>query len=485
MRGKILLFIILLITFIFAFSPPSQKPSVLGWEEDVNLTEGMTVNNLVSSPNSNWATFTPNNQVYAVWYRTNPYQVIMRYWDQIGLWSPEETVSQGSFNFNEISSPSITGDSNNNIHFIWIGKISSPPRQLLFYRAKLADGNYTNICSLPTQTSATGNPHRSPKIAGGKGDTAHVVFAFRYDDNFFRIGYAKIIPTSPNPTVFPIEIISPIDWNYHSYYPHITVDGQNRIHVVWQTDFGGDIINHILYRMRDANGQWGPVETLSVFPNSYKNQYPRVAVDGNGNIHVVWNVITADINYSRIAHRVKTSSGWSEVTIFPQATSYNWYYPTCAVGPDNKLHIAFHTNSIGTHTNIARLLRDSSGNWELDAVTIFNDNYNREEPEIIVTPDGNIHIFRKDYASYTNNYYHIFYKRWTPSSGIKKGEIKIIYSSPTKISANLTIYNTLGEIIYSQKSNGSTINTKRLPKGIYLMKFNANEYKATRKLVIH
>jgi hypothetical protein len=69
----------------------------------------------------------------------------------------------------------------------------------------------------------------------------------------------------------------------------------------------------------------------------------------------------------------------------------------------------------------------------------------------------------------------------------EKGYVKVAYSLPVKLTAKLTLYNALGEVVYSARSdkNYFIIDTKRLPTGIYIMKFNANEYKATRKLVIH
>jgi len=512
---KKILILIIFISFFYTFLlkeelllafPPPSEPKTLGWEDDVCLTPGMNIDNHAYPLYSNWATATPDNRVYSVWYRRrlpspSVIQVITRWWDQIGSWSQEETVSVGGFTFADIFHPSISSDSNNNIHFLWRGQLTFPSGWWLFYRAKLANGNYTNICSLPTKADSHGtSPVGYPHIAGGKGDTAHCVFQIFWD-SVYRIGYAKILPTYPSPMVLDIDTVSPMSWPVYSYSCHLAVDGQNRIHVVWEADFRiVNSIRNIFYRMRDANGQWGSVEVVSEFPNSYYNYYPRVAVDNNGDIHVVWSGRTTDTSYYRIFHRVKTSSGWSEVTIFPEPPTYEWLQPTCAVSPDNKLHIAFVTAAWGPGYNLGRLIRNPDGSWEgPDTVTRFSDGYYRYAPEIIATRDGKIHIFRKDFAPYTNNYYHIFYKRWIPSSGIEeennkiltiikeKGRFKIFYSLPTKMLTNLTIYNILGKIVYQAKSDNGyfVIDTKKWPTSIYLMKFNANKYQVTRKLIIY
>jgi len=408
------------ITLIFALppkgqslpaSPPPAEPEPLPWEDDVCLTPNQSIYNYAYSYLANWATHTPNNRVYGVWYRTTTnYPVIMRWWDQSGSWSPEETVTANAnltFTYNYY--PSISGDSNNNVHFAWRGYPTSPAGYWVFYRAKMANGNYTNICSIPNPSAGYYNYYA--KIAAGKGDTAHIAM-YSYANGNYVIRYAKV-KMATWPIVVETLTVSPPGWT-SQYYPHIAVDGQNRVHVVWYgyITIGSSYYN-IFYRMRNASGQWGPVETVSVFNYSYYNYYPRVAIDGNGNVHVVWYAYTSNDYYYHIAHRVKTASGWSDVTLLPPTTSYYWYYPTCAVSPDNKLHVAFYTNAWGSYYNIGRYIRNPDGSWEgPDTVTNFTDSYYRYYPEIVCTRDGNIHIFRMDYAPYTNYYYWIYYKRF-------------------------------------------------------------------------
>ncbi len=420
---KKLLILVLFTTLIFALppkgtslpvAPPEPPPQELPWEPDVCLTPGMAVYNYAYTTWSNWASHTPNNRVYGVWYRTTTgYPVIMRWWDQSGSWSPEETVSAGggiTFVYNYY--PSVAGDSNNNVHFFWRGYITTPGAYYgVFYRAKLANGNYTNACSIPIKPGNTATNY--PRIAGGKGDTAHAVF-YVYWAGYYRIGYAKIRASYPTPQVVDIDTVSDMTVPYSAYYPHVAVDGQNRVHVVWSQYQPYMPYYVVLYRMRSATGTWGSIETVSVgYTGNYYNYYPRVEVDGNGNVHVVWNAYLTTDYYYHIAHRVKTSSGWSDVYIFPTTTSFYWYYPTCAVDPSNDLHIAFFTNAWGSYYNIGRLIRYSDGTWEEpDTVTIFTDGYYRYYPEIVATRDGNIHIFRWDYAPYTNYYYWIYYKRF-------------------------------------------------------------------------
>lgn len=498
---KKFLILVLFINIIFAFTSFQQ----FSWEDTVNLTPGILVSNYAYNDCSNWATHTPNNRIYCVWYRTTAgYPIIMRWWRQQGNWSPEETVSTGGgISLSQNWYPSIAGDSNNNLHFVWRGYTTVPGTYYgIYYRAKLSTGIYTNICSLPIKP---GNMYTNfPKIAGGKGDTAHIVF-YVYWGGYYRIGYAKVVPTYPTPTVVDIDTVSPREWTVNSYRPHIAVDGQNRIHIVWCSNLAiGSSIYNIFYRMRDVNGVWREVETVSV--GTYYNVIPRVAVDGNGNIHVVWTGwVSSDSLNARIFHRVKTRSGWSDVYIFRPANHLTeWYGITSAVCPNNNLHIAFHTNAWGFRYNIGRLIRYPDGTWEgPDTISYFTDGGLRFSPEIVATRDGNIHLFRMDSAPYTNNYYWIYYKRYLSSGGIKNEKndlkrfkiilssigdyLKISYSLPVNQKVSLNIYNTLGNLIYTSTSHNNKFLIKKrdFTSGIYIMKFNTQEYEVIKKLIIY
>ncbi|MEO0130206.1 MAG: CARDB domain-containing protein [candidate division WOR-3 bacterium] len=65
--------------------------------------------------------------------------------------------------------------------------------------------------------------------------------------------------------------------------------------------------------------------------------------------------------------------------------------------------------------------------------------------------------------------------------------LKVSYTLPVNTKASLKIYNILGEIVYNATSDKGSfvIDKKNFATGIYILKFVANEYRATKKLVIH
>jgi len=64
-----------------------------------------------------------------------------------------------------------------------------------------------------------------------------------------------------------------------------------------------------------------------------------------------------------------------------------------------------------------------------------------------------------------------------------RGLTTVYYNLPTRDIATLKIYNVLGEIVYSAKSDKSSFTIQKLPAGIYLLHFSAKGYKEDRKLI--
>jgi len=67
-----------------------------------------------------------------------------------------------------------------------------------------------------------------------------------------------------------------------------------------------------------------------------------------------------------------------------------------------------------------------------------------------------------------------------------KGKAIIRYTCPIKVTANLTLYNVIGEAVYNAKSDKGlfVIDSRKLGTGIYILHFKANEFEAKQKLLL-
>ncbi|MEO0099316.1 MAG: T9SS type A sorting domain-containing protein, partial [candidate division WOR-3 bacterium] len=65
-----------------------------------------------------------------------------------------------------------------------------------------------------------------------------------------------------------------------------------------------------------------------------------------------------------------------------------------------------------------------------------------------------------------------------------KGLTTISYNLPEKEIATLKVYNALGELVYSAKSEKNSFTLNKLPAGIYLIRLETKGCTVERKMVI-
>ncbi|GEM_PF-1096282 len=62
--------------------------------------------------------------------------------------------------------------------------------------------------------------------------------------------------------------------------------------------------------------------------------------------------------------------------------------------------------------------------------------------------------------------------------------VTIFYNLPTREVVTLRIYNSLGELVYSEKTNQGFFSVRKLPPGIYILRFSVSGYEEKEKLII-
>ncbi len=139
--------------------------------------------------------------------------------------------------------------------------------------------------------------------------------------------------------------------NYYINYPTLVVDGVGHVHVAWEdksiyTELGWKIF----YKRRNAfTGTWTLTEVVSTESTS-DSQDPAMAVDGAGNVHLVWEDKTnygGAIGYSDIFYKYwnATSNSWT-TTEWISTESTKWACnPTIGVDGDGFVHVAWEDNT--------------------------------------------------------------------------------------------------------------------------------------------
>ncbi|KKM01133.1 hypothetical protein LCGC14_1797480, partial [marine sediment metagenome] len=164
----------------------------------------------------------------------------------------------------------------------------------------------------------------------------------------------------------------------------IAIDSVDNVHVVWM-GLGWDTNTgdyNIKYRMRLAGGAWQSRESITDI-NALQNE-PQVAVDGDDDVHVVWQgmgwgVETGDYN---IRHRERTDSWQSAEAITDVA--FQQKSASIAVNNDGVIHVVWVGLGWGVNTTKTNVLEReySSGSWQ--AVDVVIDRaQNSNQPKLI------------------------------------------------------------------------------------------------------
>jgi hypothetical protein len=207
---------------------------------------------------------------------------------------------------------------------------------------------------------------RYPAIAIDSNNDVHVVWDHSPRARYYDTHYRKRTASGWGP-----EIEISRDSDYMATFPSIAIDNNNYVHIVWHYREGATYIEPYAYggnftiRHRIYTDSWQPIEVIAgpteLGPSyrEYAEAYPTVAVDGKGNIHVVWfGRHPESPSISQIRYRKYTTS-WQPIEELTSSTSANQTFPS--------LMWAFYPIVNGVRTN---QLEDGCAFIWMDGITI-------------------------------------------------------------------------------------------------------------------
>ncbi len=250
-----------------------------------------------------------------------------------------------------------------------------------------------------------------PSIITGKNGTLHVVWT---DNTFgpwgtdYEIFYANYTDAGWSNATCISDIYG---WNdAYSAYQSIAIDDNGNLHVVWTDDtdgeWGTDL--EIMYTNRTAAG-WSNATVISDDAtgwNDADSNYPSIATDINGNVHVVWQDdtngtwgIDTEIMYTNY-----TATGWSNATAISDI--YGWNNdvsrePCITTDKNGIVHVVWHDDTDGTWgTDMEIMYSNYTASGWSNATAIsdiygWNDGYS-SYPSIATDNNGSIHVVWQD-----------------------------------------------------------------------------------------
>jgi TolB protein len=325
-----------------------------------------------------WREYDYDSGVYTIYY-------VQRNSD--GVWSGLQSVTS---DFVEAGCyPRLAVGENGVVHVVWHGYAVGGADEI-FHAWRSSDGAWSS----PQNISNNSGYSTGPRMAVDSSGVAHVVWT---DDTSGR-NELYCVCRDPGGTWSSPQSIS--GDTTAGYSTQLAVDKDNAVHVVWLSSS-----EDFYYARRDSNGTWSSPQ-LCASPSQYTD--PRMAVDGNGNVHVVWYEWAGDGDYD-VFYIQRSSTGiWSNPVELSGDLDGLW--PDIAANEHGDVHVVW----IGD--GVYHVWLEGDGTWS-GPHHVSGDFGASPSPRVAVDDNGTAHVVWGYRPSGYSWHWNIYYAQWNQDSG--------------------------------------------------------------------
>ncbi|MBN1216910.1 MAG: winged helix-turn-helix transcriptional regulator [Candidatus Lokiarchaeota archaeon] len=359
-----------------------------GWSNPIVISDGYNGNYW-----NNEASVLPDitidldGNIYVVWQDDTDgpwgidYEIMyVNYIQGIG-WSNVTVISDGYngtyWNNNASNRPSIAVDQNGKVHVVWYDYTDGPwGNDIEIMYASNSGSGWSNATVISDdETLWNDGFSRRPNIAIETSGTIHVVWEDDTDGVWGNNSEIMYVSSLDGITFSNITVISD---GYNGTYwndgicceNEIVIDNLDNIHIVFDCYVGGiygtDL--EILYVSSSDGITWSNITVISdgyggYFWNNDSSVRPDIAIDLDGNIHVVWHDDTNGpwgVDREIIYAIYSESVGWSNVTVISDDLT-NWnngdsFDPNIAIDSSGIIHVAWNDDTDGAWGNDTEIM---------------------------------------------------------------------------------------------------------------------------------
>jgi BNR repeat-like domain len=290
----------------------------------------------------------------------------------------------------------IATDSSGGIHVAW--EDFTPEHNAIYYK-KSTDGGRTWTTSR-CLTSTLGNSYNSA-IAVDSSDYLHLVWNDDTPANL-EIYYKK--STDRGVTWSAGKRLT---WNSgDSGWPAIAVDSVNNLHVSWMDQTPGN--DEIFYKKSTDRGVTWAAATRLTWTSPGLNIYVEMAVDPSDNLHLVWHGRRPTPS-QEIYYRKSTDKGTTWMSIQRLTWTSGWSdYPDIATDAAGSLHVVWFDDTPGQAEIYYKMSTDGGVTWTAGKRLTSNAG-NSNAPALAAESSGNLHVVWMDD---TDGNWEIYYKKF-------------------------------------------------------------------------
>jgi hypothetical protein len=233
-----------------------------------------------------------------------------------------------------------------------------------------------------------------PAIAIGPGGSVHVVWHDRRHGGQSAIYYKELT----GPAWSSDQRISTSDTG--ALRPSVAVDTNGDVHVVWYEARKGW---HVTYRKR-VGGEWQEEVAITESPGSH--EFASVAVDDLGSVHVVWHGKFSESDGRSQIYYARFDDGIWRPSVRLSYVGDDCLIPSVATGPGGTVHIVWHDACDEDDCEIHYTVWDGS-DWQPSEAIALAPGRSRNAC-IAVDASGAVHLAWQDDRGLSQEMYYKF-----------------------------------------------------------------------------
>ncbi|MHA1738327.1 MAG: hypothetical protein ACTSWD_07045 [Candidatus Heimdallarchaeota archaeon] len=345
------------------------------------------------------------------------------------VWSTAQVLSNESSG--RSLRPTITADSNDNIHIVWMDQTDYERIGLdddIFHKVWNATTEVWSEITVLSPSGVIGSV--DPIIKADEYGNVHLIWRDGKDilgagldtDVFYRFWNVSTGSWSN------IEIVSPHSTG-NIYWAYLDVK-ENNTYVVWQdtTDYlGNGLDEDVLFSKRYNNGTWTNALTLSV-EGSSNSIYPFILVDNKSNVHVSWegmsNYLGSGVDMDIFYRYLNATTGsWSAIEVISSSSTLYSDRSKIAIDSLGNKYILWvdYTNLLESgldHDIFYRIWNATTEAWSNVKLLSNLSNGNSDVASIIIDANDNIYTVWFDTTNIdsADTDQDVFFKYWNSTA---------------------------------------------------------------------
>lgn len=221
-----------------------------------------------------------------------------------------------------------------------------------------------------------------------------------------------------------------LTWNsMESKYPKMTIDSNDYVHVVWQDKTYTNW--EIFYKKSTNGGATWTTKRLTWNADMYsgKSLCPDIAVDSNGHIYIVF----FDVDSSDIFMKKSTDGGATWTTQQLTDNSVYSYNPQVAVDSNNHIFVTWNDEALGNNEVFMKKSTDGGATWDFKRLTWNSGGSGMAD--LAIDSNDSIHLAWADNSSGNNE---ICYKNST-DGGLTWTTQRLTWNSGSSICPTIAV----------------------------------------------